>query len=200
MLDWWFDIDNRICCAHMDERKTASSMEFEGDVRLRFDDVKILRSGLTYVYRTPDNHSVSINDVKFRGERYVSLYCDGRLIKEYNVRAERLKDIYFKRPEIYDRVSRFIGSTIVNCAAAALFCSPVAVAAMSVFSMFSSLSSVLWAFVAFVVLFFLFFAGIRLCRYIPLHTQMEKYSIISSVKKPKKRKRKKTGVRRMRRN
>lgn len=192
MLDWWFDIDNRICCARLDERKTASSIVFEGDVRLLFDDIKVLRSGLTYVYRTPENTCVSVNDVKFRGERYVSLYCDGRLVKEYNVRAERLKQKYYERPEVYDSVPKFVRRMTTACLAAAVFCAPAAAAVMSAFALFGTLSAALSATAALFVLFFLFFAGVASFRYAQLHAQMARYAIISSVKKPKKRARKKT--------
>ena len=119
MLDWWFDIDNRICSVRMDERKTASTAVFDGDFHVKFEQVRLLRSGMTYVYSLSGGHGININDVKFRGERYVSLYLDGTLIKEYNVNAEYCKRKYGARPESYERAGRHAGAIMAGSAAAA---------------------------------------------------------------------------------
>lgn len=191
MLDWWFDIEGRICCARMDERKSTPDISFDGDVKMRFDEVKLLRSGLTYAFTSPDGHRVFINDVRFRGERFVSLYLDRILIKEYNVRAERYKEIYYRHPEWYDFPKKFFAKTAAHCLAGALFAAIFGIAVAACFGAFDRLAQI--------------FAGLGICflllwpastalvyfLYDRTHGKMEQYAIVSSItRKRKKRVRK----------
>ncbi len=191
MLDWWFDIEGKICCARMDERKSTPDITFDGDVKMRFDEVKLLRSGLTYAFTSNDGHRVFINDVKFRGERFVSLYLDRMLIKEYNVRAERYKEKYYRHPEWYDYPKKFFGKLAAHCLAGSLFIAILAIAVASCFGVFDRLAQILiWAASSFVLLWpgstaFGYFL------YDHTHDKMEQYAIVSSItRKRKKRVRK----------
>lgn len=189
MLDWWFDIEGKICCTRFDERKSVPDITFDGDVKMRFDGVKLLRSGLTYAYTSNYGHRVFINDIKFRGERYVSLYIDRELVKEYNVRAERYKEKYYKHPEWYDAPKKFFFGLLLHSLLGALFLSVASTATLAFFSVYSHLST---AFVLTAVAFFsLWIAATSLGYFIydHVHDKMEQYAIVSSIKRRSRKKR-----------
>ena len=189
MLDWWFDADGKICCVRMDERKTASSATFDGGVRVKFEGVRVLKSGKTYVYAVADGHSVNINDVKLRGERYVSLYFDGKLIKEYNVHAEYYKHKYGSYPEIYDSVRLFFRRTAFASVALAVFAACFLAAALTAAGIINTLIAAGIFAAACAATSFVLFGAFAALRYAVLHARMKRYSIISSVKKHKKARR-----------
>lgn len=198
VLEWWFDIEDKICCVRMEERKPAPMLSFDGGARMRFNEIKALRSGLTYLYITDDGHNVSINDVQIRGERYVSLYCDGKLIKEYNVRAERLKKKFDENPDIYISPRKFLGKMFAIDSAVSLFCAILAVAFMSSFGVFVKLLPAVVTAAALFFMFVFFTGGVFSFFYAAQRGRMEKYSIVPGMKGNRKRTRKKTIGRRAR--
>ena len=189
MLDWWFDIEGAICCARMDERKSVPDITFDGDVKMRSDGAKILRSGLTYAYTSNNGHRVFINDVKFRGERYVSLYVDRELVKEYNVNAERYKEMYYKHPEWYDAPKKFFVTLLLHCFLSVLFLSVATAAVVSFFSVYTNIvaAAVLTALMFFTL--WLFSTSLLYFIYDRVHAKMEKYAVVSSIKRKARKKR-----------
>lgn len=51
---------------------------------------------------------ITINDIEVRGERFISLYADGLLIKEYNYRECQYLAKYLYAPYKYESVKKFI--------------------------------------------------------------------------------------------
>ncbi len=197
MLDWWFDIEGKICCARMDERKAVPDITFDGDVKMRFDGAKLLRSGLTYAYTAYNGHRIFINDVKFRGERFVSLYIDRELVKEYNVSAEYYKEKYYKHPEWYDAPKKFFFEILLHCFLGTLFLSIAAAAVVAFFSVYANLTAA--AVLTAVMFFTLWLFTTSLCYFIydRVHNKMEQYAIVSSIqRKPRKKRLRKRARRR----
>lgn len=170
----------------MNER--TKEVSFDG-LRLHPSETVPEKSGVTRVYKTLLDTPVQIHDVRLRGERFVSLYCDGRLVKEYNVRVERLKSKYAARPEWYDGMGKFGRRAATASCVAALFCAFAAVGVLAAFSVFTSAAQTGILFGAIAVALWALFAGAACLRYAHLHALMVRYALISSVKpqKPKKR-------------
>lgn len=163
---------------------------FNGEVEAEFCDKKVFRSGVSYVYDTLCGHRICINDVKFHGERYVSLYIDRRLIKEYNVHAEKHKERYMSDPAFFDSRTGFLRRAVPHSILGGVFAAFVAAMLFTVMNFSQTLTGVV---VSFAVLCPLLCALIFVATgmlYTRERRKMAKYAIISSLKKRRRRRKK----------
>lgn len=188
MVDWWFDLEGRIGRIEMDIGLFGKpEITFYGDVDARFSERKIFRTGVSNVFVTEDGHQICVNDVRFRGERYVSLYIDRRLIKEYNVRAEKYKERYMRSPELFDSKGCFVRRAVLYSLLCAMF---AAFALLMPLTFFNVMPSIGMVFVFAGVLWLLLSAGfvaVACFAYWAVRGKMAKYAVISSLKKRRKR-------------
>ncbi len=183
-MDWWFDIDNTICCARMEERNKALS--FEGEIRPHLSEIKPIKNGKTAIYIVEPHHVLVFNDVIVRGERYVSLYLDGTLIKEYNVRAERAKEKHMRHAELFETSRAFVRTALGIAFAVALFVAVLSVAVLSVFGIFDSIASVAICTVVFAAAgCIVLFCALGII-YMRVRSELVRYALVSGVKKGKK--------------
>lgn len=186
-MDWWFDIDNRICRVEMETgifRKPT--ITFEGDLSGVLSERKIFKSGCTYIYEVEPNHKVSINDVVYRGERYVSLYVDRRLIKEYSVNAQAYSAKYMASPQLYDKPVNFIKRALKLSLLESFY---GALSMLVILALLNSVSSYKIFFVLLLGLAAGLYAAIfclHLFVYSHQRSMMARYAIISSIKRRKK--------------
>ncbi len=195
LLDWWFELSGKICRIEMDIGSFGMvEITVDDSLDAQFVEQKVFRTGTSRLYKTDDGHTLSVNDVKFRGERYVSLYIDRKLVKEYQVRAEKYKAVYMSDPELYDSRKIFFLRTIPIAVAIGVFIAMATVILLTLAGIIDSLKGVGLYFAVLLPLLTLVTFCFKQAVYSAECKRMEKYAIISSVnpnERKRKRKRKK---------
>lgn len=77
-----------------------------GDERLAVEKSRN-RHGMTYAFNA-FGREYAVHSIVARGERYVSLYEDDVLVREYNYAAESAKRVYDRNPALYDKPMTFV--------------------------------------------------------------------------------------------
>lgn len=110
-LEFWSDVDGQILTVRFVrafgfERVCA---DLEG-VPIEVDKTEI-RRGNSYAFDV-DGHAYVVHSIVSRGARYVSLYEDKTLVREYCCAYERARSAYDVNPAAYDSTVAFVKAAL----------------------------------------------------------------------------------------
>lgn len=181
ILDWWFDAGDKVCQAAIKFPLFGSpQVSFPGEVKGAFKARRTLPHGWTLAYDL-EGGEMTVNCVDRRGERFVSLYYRGALVKEYSYYYERYNDIYMDRADMYDEFRVFFWSFFWIDLITAGFGVSLYLAIFGLgLNLLGSVAGVLLSSLAVLVAVFCLVMAGEILVYNYLRRKMEYYGIISS--------------------
>ena len=176
-LEFWSDVDGQILTVRF-----VRAFGFER-VRVDLEGAPIeavkteIRRGNSYAFEAGGKRYV-VHSIVSRGVRYVSLYEDETLVREYCCAYERAKSAYDANPAVYDSTAAFVKAALwVDAIVAGFMLSMTLLICGLKFDVFHSVISVVLLSVAVFILSYAAVFGLHAAGHFMRRAQMTKQGI-----------------------